>query len=43
MRNIQVVDIVVKQYGNVSLHVGIVDTIPQFHATTKKLWRMGEL
>jgi hypothetical protein len=30
MRNIQVVDIVVEQYGNVSLHVGVVDIVHSF-------------
>ncbi len=35
--NKQIANIIVEQYGNVSLHVGIVDTIPQFHVVIENL------
>jgi hypothetical protein len=37
MWNKQIANITVKQCGNVSLHAGIIDTIPQFHVVIKNL------
>lgn len=40
--NIQVVDITIEQYGNVSFHAGTIDIVPHFHVITKK-WHMAQL
>jgi hypothetical protein len=37
MWNKQIANIAVKQYGNVSLHARVINTIPQFHAVIKNL------
>jgi hypothetical protein len=37
MWNKQIANIIVEQYGNVSLHVRVVDVVPQFHVVIENL------